>query len=33
VTAKLKLFLTTLAQSLQAGAQYSPVGSRVNVSV
>jgi hypothetical protein len=25
--------LTTLAQSLQAGAQYSSVGSRVNVTV
>lgn len=33
VTDKLRLFLTTLAQSLNTGAQLSPIGSRVNLSV
>jgi hypothetical protein len=33
VTEKLRLFLTTLAQSLNTGAQLSPIGSRVNLSV
>lgn len=32
-TDKLKLFLTTLAQTLNAGAQISPKGSRINFSV